>query len=170
MNPGTTSACGLGSRRLSKKTALPYVNGLMTTCIVLDTGPLGRIAHPRPNEEIVRWLRRVVGSGALVIIPEIADYELRRNMLLEGMVSSLKRLDELKGLLFYMPLTTRAMRKAAEFWAEARKQGKPRGAPEALDGDAILAAQAFEAGAVIASENVAHLSWFVEARHWREIE
>jgi predicted nucleic acid-binding protein len=106
----------------------------------------------------------------LVIIPEIADYELRRNLLLEGLGSSLKRLDELKDLLLYMPLTTRIMNKAAEFWAVARKQGKPCAAPDALDGDAILAAQAYEAGAVIATENVDHFSWLVEAKHWREIE
>lgn len=142
----------------------------MTRCIILDTGPLGKIAHPRPNQEVAGWLRRVVASGGLVIIPEIADYELRRNMLLEGMASSLKRLDELKDLLLYLPLTTRVMVKAAEFWATARKQGEPRGALDALDGDAILAAQAHEAGAVIATENVSHFSWFVEAKHWREIE
>jgi predicted nucleic acid-binding protein len=142
----------------------------MTKCIVLDTGPLGKIAHPRPNQEIAAWLNRVVASGALVIIPEIADYELRRNMLLEGMASSLERLDELKDLLLYMPLTTRVMLKAAEFWAAARKRGEPHGAVDSLDGDAILAAQADEAGAVIATENVRHFSWFVEARHWREIE
>jgi predicted nucleic acid-binding protein len=142
----------------------------MTRCIILDTGPLGKIAHPRPNQEVAAWLNRVVASGSLVVIPEIADYELRRNMLLEGMASSLKRLDELKDLLLYMPLTTRAMIKAAEFWAAARKQGKTRVALDALDGDAILAAQAFEAGAVIATENVGHFSWFAEAQHWREIE
>jgi predicted nucleic acid-binding protein len=52
----------------------------------------------------------------------------------------------------------------------ARKRGEPHGAADALDGDAILAAQADEAGAVIATENVRHFSWFAEARHWREIE
>lgn len=142
----------------------------MIRCIVLDTGPLGKIAHPRPNRDVADWLKRVVASGALVIIPEIADYELRRNLLLEGMASSLKRLDELKDLFLYLPITTRVMIKAAEFWAAARKQGKPHGALEALDGDAILAAQANEAGAVIATENVGHFSWFVEAKHWREID
>ncbi len=111
-----------------------------------------------------------MASGALVIIPEIADYELRRNMILEGLTASLKRLDELKDLLFYMPLTTRVMMKAAEFWAEARKRGKPGAAPDALDADAILAAQADEAGAVIATENIGHFPWLIEARHWREIE
>ena len=49
----------------------------MTKSILLDTGPLGKIAHPRPNPEAAAWLKRVVASGALVILPEIADYELR---------------------------------------------------------------------------------------------
>jgi len=142
----------------------------MTKSILLDTGPLGKIAHPRPNPEAAAWLKRVVASGALVILPEIADYELRRNLLLEGLQSSLKRLDELKELLLYLPLTTRTMNQAAEFWAEARKHGKPRAAPDALDGDAILAAQAYDAGAVIATENVSHFWDFVEAKHWREIK
>lgn len=96
----------------------------MSRSIILDTGPLGKVAHPRPNPEVAAWLRRAVASGALVIIPEIADYELRRNMILEGLTSSLKRLDELEDLLVYMPLTTRVMMKAAEFWAEARERGE----------------------------------------------
>ena len=87
-------------------------------------------------------------------------------MLLEEMASSIKRLDELKDQLLYMPLTTRAMIRAAEFWATARRQGRPRGALDALDGDAILAAQAHEAAAVIATENPAHFSWFAEAKHF----
>lgn len=51
----------------------------MTKTVMLDSGPLGRIAHPRPNREIVEWLERLLGSGVVVIVPEIADYEVRRN-------------------------------------------------------------------------------------------
>ena len=41
--------------------------------IVLDTGPLGKISHPRPNREIANWLERVLREGSIVYIPEIAD-------------------------------------------------------------------------------------------------
>ncbi len=41
--------------------------------------------------------------------------------------------------------------------------------PKELNGDVILAAQAEKAEAVIATENVGHLSLFVEAKGWREI-
>jgi predicted nucleic acid-binding protein len=62
------------------------------------------------------------------------------------------------------------MIKAAELWAEVRKQGKPTADSQALDGDVILAAQALHADAVVATENVAHLSLLVEAKHWKKIE
>jgi predicted nucleic acid-binding protein len=138
--------------------------------VVLDSGPLGRIAHPRPHPDIAAWVRKLAGGGTRVIIPEIADYELRRNLLLEGLNESLRRLDELKRSLTYLPLSTKTMALAAEFWAEVRRRGKPTAPPEALDVDAILAAQAYGVRGVIATENVGHLSLFVEARHWKEIE
>lgn len=93
--------------------------------IMLDTGPLGRIAHPRPNPEIVAWLNQLLSANATVIIPEIADYEVRRNLLLTGLTKSVTRLDQLKNVLIYRPITTAIMLKAAELWADARKRGKP---------------------------------------------
>jgi predicted nucleic acid-binding protein len=81
----------------------------------------------------------------------------------------IERLNQLKSVLTYLPLDTEAMLMAAEFWAEARKLGKPTADSKALDGDVILAAQAAQANGVIATENVGHLSLFVEAASWRDI-
>jgi predicted nucleic acid-binding protein len=108
-------------------------------------------------------------EGGEVIIPEIADYEVRRNLLLTGLTPSVARLDQLKRFLTYLPLTTDTMMKAAALWAEARKTGQPTADPKELDADVILAAQALAAGAIVATENVGHLARFVEARHWRDI-
>ena len=141
----------------------------MANAVMLDTGTLGKFAHPRADREIVEWVEGLVLSGISVIIPEIADYELRRNLLLEGLTRSLARLDQLKGFLLYAPLTTGVMLKAAELWAEARRRGQPTADPKELDGDVILAAQALQAGAVVATDNVGHLSIFVEAKEWRDI-
>ena len=141
----------------------------MTRAIMLDSGPLGRIAHPRPNREIAEWLERLLDSGVTIILPEIADYEVRRNLLLEGLTKSVARLDQLKEVLIYHPLTTEVMLRAAEMWADARRSGIPTADAKELDGDVILAAQAEQAGAIVATENVGHLSRFVDARSWRGV-
>jgi predicted nucleic acid-binding protein len=108
------------------------------------------------------------------MVPEIADYEVRRELLRAGKSAGVRRLDQLKRVIGYLPLTTPVMLKAAEIWAEARRTGKPTADASALDGDVILAAQATsvaEAGhdVVIATTNVGHLSRFADAREWRLI-
>jgi predicted nucleic acid-binding protein len=142
----------------------------VTKPLLLDTGPLGKIAHPRPHPEFFAWLTRILGGRAVVVVPEISDFELRRNLLLEGLTDSLQRLDELKVVLNYLPLTTGAMLQAAVFWAEARRRGKPTADPKELDVDAILAAQAREVDGIVVTENVGHLRQFVETLDWREIK
>src|SRR5271167_1313188 len=114
----------------------------MTEIVVLDAGPLGLISHPMPSLEVMAWFARLVVAGKMLCIPEIADYEVRRELIRAGKVKGLKRLDELKSTLKYLPITTDAMLKAAEFWADARKRGVPTAHHHSLDADVILAAQA----------------------------
>jgi len=107
-----------------------------------------------------------------VLVPEIADYEVRRELLRANKVRGLTRLDALATLLEYLPLTTVAMRQAAVFWAQARQQGRPTADDKALDGDVILAAQAMTLGAtdvVIATTNVGHLWRLAPAALWPDI-
>lgn len=137
--------------------------------VMLDTSPLGRIVHPKPNIDITTLLRSLLEQGTLVYLPEIADYELRRNLILERFNDSIVRLDQLKKTLTYVPISTDIMLQAAEFWAYARREGIPTANKEALDGDAILAAQAKKVGATILTENAGHLTRFVEARNWKEL-
>jgi predicted nucleic acid-binding protein len=127
------------------------------------------LCHPRPNRAVTLWFGRLIASGTTVIIPEIADYEVRRELIRAKLHRSLQRLDFLKGQLGYLPLTTVVMLRAAELWAQARNRGTPTADPKELDGDVILAAQAEQARAVVATDNVSHLALFVEARNWEEI-
>ena len=135
---------------------------------MLDSGVLGALAHPRANAQLALWLERTLASGTQIIIPEIADYEVRRSLLLEHLSKSLTRLDQLKAVLAYQPINTDTMLKAAELWAETRRQGRPTADPKALDGDVILAAQALQAGAVVVTDNVGHLATLVEAQRWQD--
>jgi predicted nucleic acid-binding protein len=144
----------------------------MPDIVLLDTGPLGMVAHPQPDEEIVTWLARLLAEGVKVLIPEVADYEVRRELLRAGMVKSIARLDQLKATLGFLPIASEAMLKAAEFWAEARRRGRPTAHERTLDADAILAGQAatvFGKEVVVATGNPRHLARFVAASDWIEI-
>ena len=127
------------------------------------------MAHPARNPEIAAWLERLLEAGIPVIIPEIVDYEVRRSFLLEGLTRSVARLDSLCEALIFHRINSAAMRKAAELWAAARRQGQPTADPKELDGDVILAAQALQLRATVATENVGHLARFVPARKWQGI-
>ena len=145
----------------------------MSMVIVLDTGPVGMITNPNAsvtNRECYQWMESLVQQGAQVWVPEIADYEVRRELLRANKARGIARLDLLKNSIGYLPLTTPIMLKAAELWAQARRSGTPTADPKALDCDVILAAQALAVQGIVATENVGHLSRFVEARHWREIK
>lgn len=107
-------------------------------------------------------------------MPEIADYELRRELLRAQRLRGLARLDALSGWLGYLPLTTSAMREAARCWAQARQQGQPTADDRTIDGDMILAGQVLALGLaaeeiVVATTNVRHLVRFVPAELWQSI-
>ena len=149
----------------------------MSLIVLLDTGPLGLVTNPRGSTEADtcnRWMEGLLSSGVEICIPEIADYELRRELLRAEKVQGLARLDALLGVLNYLPVTTATMRQAAAFWAEARKRGRPTADDKALDGDVILAAQAVLVNqaskeVMIATTNVGHLSLFTRASRWEDI-
>ncbi len=120
------------------------------------------------------WFNHVLAGGDTVVLPEIADYEVRRELLRAGKLRGVRELDRLQERVLYLPLTTAAMRKAAHLWAVIRQQGHVTADPHALDGDVILAAQAALLGdpdvpVVIATGNVKHLILFGDARLWHDV-
>jgi predicted nucleic acid-binding protein len=150
----------------------------MSRIVLLYSGPLGIITNPKAASPLYQegklWLQSLPLKSYIVMVPEIADYEVRRELIRAGKTAGIRRLDQLKSQIPYRPLTTEVMLLAAQLWADARNTGKPTAEPNALDGDVILAAQAIlevNAGneVVIATTNVGHLSQFVDAREWRLI-
>jgi predicted nucleic acid-binding protein len=137
--------------------------------LLLDAGPLGMAAHPKPRADFQLWLDNTLAAGDIVVVPEITDYEVRRNLILAGLTASLARLDALKMTLAYQSIDTFVMLKAAELWAEARNRGRTTADPKELNGDVILAAQALQVGGIIVTENAGHLQQFVEAKTWKEL-
>jgi predicted nucleic acid-binding protein len=147
--------------------------------ILLDAGVLG-LACSSPSLPDVAdcraWIVGLQGSGALVAVPAVVDYEVRREVTRLGATSKARRLDALRASLWAVDVSAAAWRRAADFWAHVRRAGVPTADPEALDADAILAAVAATIGGIgdlvtIATTNIGHLARFpgVDARRWRDI-
>jgi predicted nucleic acid-binding protein len=134
--------------------------------LLLDTGVLGQICHPRKYHDVRSWVGRAVREHDL-LISEVADYELRRELLRIGSRKSLDRLDELARELRYVPTTTSTWRSAARLWTERRRAG--RLTAEGLDGDVLIAAQATEENATIVTSNEKHFIGVVDALTWEGV-
>jgi predicted nucleic acid-binding protein len=147
----------------------------MSLTIILDTGPLGKVTNPKSspeNDAATAWLQEHLRNGSRVIVPEIADYELRRELLLSNKLRGLSILDRLVALLEYAPITTDVIHEAARCWAEARRKGHPTAHQHALDGDMILVAQVRlldDPDAIVATVDLGDLPRFVPAKSWQDI-
>jgi len=140
--------------------------------VLLDSGPLGRLSNPKATGEsaaCLTWLEVMIAAGVRVMVPEICDYEVRRELLRIDSIKSIDRLDELRTDLGLVALNRSTMLRAAKLWSDVRKIGLPTAHEKELDVDVILAAQALEVSGMVATENVGHLARFVQAKHWRDI-
>src|SRR5262249_47863782 len=120
-------------------------------------------------EEWVAWWG---GVGGRVRVRGSGEYEVRRELPRIVRTRAIARLDALAQATEYLPLTTAAMRRAAELWAQPRQQGQPTAGDNTIDADMILAAQALTLGTpdvVIATTNIGHLSRFVPAELWQNL-
>jgi predicted nucleic acid-binding protein len=151
----------------------------MREIVLLDSGPLGlacgRHGSPVPDQ-CRRWFRSLIARGVVVVVPEIADYEVRRELTRIAASASLRRLDDLvaSGGLLFFPILTAEWRQASLFWADARQHGVPTASPEALDADVLVAACAATIGqpgdqVIVATDNVGHLARYCDARLWTTI-
>jgi hypothetical protein len=151
----------------------------MQEIVSLDSGPLG-LASGRPGsharDRCRFWIGGLLARPVEVVVPEIPDYEVRRELTRVRAFPSLQRLDDLVALggLSYLPVTTADWRQAAVFWTDARSRGLPTASQEALDADVILAACATTIGqpgdqVIVATMNVGHLTRYCDARLWTSI-
>lgn len=147
--------------------------------VALDSNTLGLLVHPTEGKEpgaCRAWVREIERAGAQLIVPEIADYELRRELVFIGSGKPLARLDDFQRRHRFLVITSTMLRCAADLWADARKSGTPTADRKSLDVDVILAAQvqlyaaAFDTPVILATTNVRHLGQFVDARPWQVIQ
>ena len=95
----------------------------MSRIVLLNSCLLGLVTNPSGSKQATQcgnWFQQVVANGAIVMVPEIADYEVRRELLSACKTKGIKRLNELIAQTDYLAITTRAMCQAAKYWANAR--------------------------------------------------
>lgn len=147
--------------------------------VVLDSTPLGllvqKATYPQANA-CRAWLDGLGNAGVGIVLPDLIDYEVRRELLRLGLTRALRLLDRLYAdpHVERLQVTSRTLLRAADLWADARRRGIPTADPHALDIDVILAAQVLSAGwragdFVVATSNVSHLGQFVPAAEWASI-
>ena len=84
----------------------------MSVFILLDSGPVGLLTHTRATAATLAcgaWLESLLTRDVRVVLPEIADYEVRRELLRIGSTQGIIRLDMLKTRLYYLPISTDIM-------------------------------------------------------------
>jgi predicted nucleic acid-binding protein len=146
----------------------------MNHVVILDSSPLGLLCNPNSHPQVVAiraWVKAMQNASRRIIIPEIADYEVRRELIRRKSRKALALLDQFEIRLEYLPLSTAAMRRASELWAIARNAGLATASDHSLDGDVILAAQTLELGlpSIIATGNPNHLQRYTAADLWENI-
>lgn len=85
---------------------------------MLDSGFLGIVTNPKAASPLYQegkvWLQSLPLKGYIVMLPEIADYEVRRELIRVGKTAGIERLDQLKSQIPYRPWTTEVMLLAAQ--------------------------------------------------------
>lgn len=155
-------------------------NRSLPMIIALDATPVSLLTqrHGVPDADECRaWAASHIAAGTTIVIPAVADYEVRRELLRAGKSASIARLDALRTspAFQFVPMTDAALTHAASLWADARRRGLPTADPAELDCDVVLVAilQTSTLPAdqiVIATSNVGHLSRFMPAENWRTIK
>ena len=117
------------------------------------------------------WVMQELGAGNNIYVSEVADYEVRRELIRliragQLPASRLQRLDQLKSLCLFLPVSSTSWQRAAELWAEARLQGKATASPASLDPDVLIAAQAQEVAATVVTNNPGHIGRWVPILTW----
>ncbi len=67
----------------------------MSQVVLLDSGPLGMVTNPKASsievQECKLWFNTLPQRNYTVMLPEITDYEVRRELLRVGKIKSIRR-------------------------------------------------------------------------------
>jgi hypothetical protein len=143
--------------------------------VVFDTGVLGIVTHPsKRTSPCVQWFESLVAADVEIVVPEICDYELRREYILQNNLKAIGFLDGLKQSAVFCKVDSDIWLAAAALWAQCRSAGKAMAGNAELDGDVLLIAtvnsMTLDPTTVVATTNVKHIDQHLDARKWEDIQ
>lgn len=121
----------------------------MSRVAVIDSGPLGEIIKRHPSADTIRWIEFINENKIALRIPEIIDYETRRELILQGLKGNIESYKSISNLTKYrqtnrlIPLEPSiTLTDACELWADLRFNSQPTADRKNIDVDVILVTQA----------------------------
>lgn len=152
--------------------------------LALDAYPLSNAAvtpaqpgaTPTESERCHQWMLDCEATGIVLLAPAISYYEAVRDLYQRGASTKIVRF---QNFCFhparFVPLTPDHLTEAAKLWATLRNQGLATADKQALDGDAIFAAQVLDlqlpAGQfTVVTRNPKHITRFgLPIEQWENI-
>jgi predicted nucleic acid-binding protein len=151
----------------------------MSKTIFLDTNVLGLITNPNKSADVlagIQWTITMLSAKHTFIVPAIADYEVRRELIRSGKTQGIASLNNWNAGAIdrYLPITESALRLASSLWAQSRNAGNATCDPKELDCDVLISAQILELGLpagsfIVATTNVSHITQFLPCDNWQNI-
>ncbi|NQT00420.1 MAG: PIN domain-containing protein [Planctomycetes bacterium] len=109
------------------------------------------------DKKVSHKLRDVLNNNAEILICPVVLYEVRRGLYQKKMTRELCFFNKLISFHSWREFSIETWNKGAELWAECRMRGQPTG--EGLDGDVLIAAQAYEHNATVVTHNHKHFDF-----------
>lgn len=130
---------------------------------LLDTDILSEVLKAKDQVVLAR-AQDYLTAHQRFAFSAITFYEVLRGLLAKRASRQLSRFLNTARSSEILPIDLSVLQRAAELWAEAQTQGRPRD-----DADLIIAATALESGLELVTGNVAHFTWVPGLRvtDWR---
>lgn len=112
--------------------------------VILDSKPLGEICNPLNRDRVKPLIQFLREQKIFLRVAEITDYELRRELQLQGLQKGINNLDKFRQRQQIIPIDSASLLIATDLWAEIRKTGQPTADKKNIDCDVIMVAQALQ--------------------------
>ena len=151
--------------------------------ILLDTGIVGPLTQPNSTEEsnlILDWMYDLLAKSIIVVSSDICDYEIRRGLIQAGLQDQcndgIEKLDKLRDVINFLPITNKALNHASSYWAEASNISQLNAPVRDINFDLILCGtwkvlteEYPGQEVIIATKNLRDFLRFAEADLWHNI-